>query len=96
MSGKIANVHKFKMQTIGLCFNNHSEGYVEFLGHPSVQDFINWTKGRKEKIDGVTIDNVNIAVCQCAGMDPFTTFVKRIQWKQNHADGIRFNLSVAN
>ena len=95
MSGKIANVHKFKMQTIGLCFNNHSEGYVEFLGHPSVQDFVNWTKGRKEKIDSVTIDGVNIAVSQIAGTDLLTTFVKRIQWKQDNAEGIKFNLTVS-
>lgn len=94
MSNKVRNTYKFKMKTIGLD-SNHSEGYVEFLGHPSALDFKIWADNLKEPVEKITIENISIATWQTTGKDPAASTVNRIRWKKNNGEGIKFDLTVS-
>lgn len=94
MPTKIRNVYKFKLKETGVtAIYKNSEGYVEFVGRPSVRDFINWTAGLKRPCSRVELDGAEIPVDDIMeGRLECNADVRQIRWKQDYRGDNQFNI----
>ena len=93
MPTKIRNVHKFKLKAIGI-LNNFAEGYVEFVGIPSVKDFVDWAMNQKEPTDKITLSDVDLDVTK-SDDSLATKFVRRAKWTKKADEGFKFTVEFS-
>lgn len=94
MSDKVRNIHKFKVKATGIV-NTDSEGHVEFVGCPTVEDFANWVTRLKDRVDEVRI---GAGVFESAAMvsGELDSRIRQIHWTKQSGEGYKFVVTLTN